>query len=251
MAQEPRVGTRSRVLEDIWPPDDTEESILGSDLHQTTITNLRLGLHEAAVSELPADAPARWRALTQITLLGCRRPDGSAYRTYPDIFVFPHPVDLERTSFSVQHDGPPVLIIEVLSESTYAADLDVLRGKGYSYGQAGVREYLTMDPLRRFLPEGICAWRLRDGLYTPWLPETTGRWRSEVIGVEFGLDGIWSTVHTYDGDRMLREFEVGHVRATLRDERERFSEERHRWREEVASRDAELQQLRQRLAERG
>jgi len=129
-----------------------------------------------------------------------------------------------------------VLIIEVLSESTYAADLDVLRGKGYSYGHAGVREYLTMDPLRRFLPEGIRAWRLQGDCYRPWLPETTGRWRSETIGVEFGLDGVWSTVHTLAGVPMLREEEVGH--------------ERERWQEELARKDAELQQLRQRLAER-
>ena len=31
-----------------WPPDDTEESILGTDLHQTTITNLRWGINEVA-----------------------------------------------------------------------------------------------------------------------------------------------------------------------------------------------------------
>ena len=28
-----------------WPPDDTEESILGSDRHQLTITNVRLGVN--------------------------------------------------------------------------------------------------------------------------------------------------------------------------------------------------------------
>jgi len=142
-----------------------------------------------------------------------------------------------------------VLIIEVLSESTYAADLDVLRGKGYSYGHAGVREYLTMDPLRRCLPEGIRAWRLQGDSYRPWLPETTGRWRSETIGVEFGLDGVWSTVHTLAGVPMLREEEVGHERERWQEELHRVGEERNHWQEEVERRDAELRQLRQRLAE--
>jgi hypothetical protein len=31
-----------------WPPDDTEESVLGTDLHQTTIRNLTLGINMAA-----------------------------------------------------------------------------------------------------------------------------------------------------------------------------------------------------------
>ena len=31
-----------------WPLDDTEESVLGTDLHQTTIVNLRLGINMAA-----------------------------------------------------------------------------------------------------------------------------------------------------------------------------------------------------------
>jgi hypothetical protein len=31
-----------------WPPDDTEESVMGTDQHQMTILNLRLGTNEAA-----------------------------------------------------------------------------------------------------------------------------------------------------------------------------------------------------------
>jgi hypothetical protein len=34
----------------IWPPDDTEESVLGTTLHQGTITNARLGLNEEALA---------------------------------------------------------------------------------------------------------------------------------------------------------------------------------------------------------
>src|SRR5207237_452486 len=82
--------------------------------------------------------PVPWKALSQITLLGCVRYDGSAYRTIPDVFVYPRPIDPNRGSVALEVDGPPVLIIEVLSESTYDVDLDLKRGKGYSYGRAGV-----------------------------------------------------------------------------------------------------------------
>ena len=39
-----------------WPPDDTEESVLGLLLHQTTITNARYGLNEAATAGVPRAA---------------------------------------------------------------------------------------------------------------------------------------------------------------------------------------------------
>src|SRR2546430_10328037 len=73
------------------------------------------------------------------------RPDGSAYRTYPDVFVYPHFIAPDRGSVTLEVDGPPVLIIEVLSESTYEADVDLVRGKGYSYARAGVPEYMALD----------------------------------------------------------------------------------------------------------
>jgi hypothetical protein len=104
---------------EVWPPDDTEESILGTDLHQTTITNLRLGINEVARLRQAPGQPVPWKALSQIVLLGCVRPDGSAYRTYPDVLVYPHVIDPERGSVTLEVDGPPVLIIDVLSESTY------------------------------------------------------------------------------------------------------------------------------------
>jgi len=38
-----------------WPPDDTEESVLGTNLHQATITNVRWGLNEVASLFMPTD----------------------------------------------------------------------------------------------------------------------------------------------------------------------------------------------------
>jgi hypothetical protein len=129
MASETQMRPRPFPPGDAWPPDDTEESILGTDLHQTTITNLRWGINEVAHLRRTPGQPLPWQALSQIALLGCERPDGSAYRTFPDVVVYPHPIDPGRGSLTLAVDGPPVLIIEVLSESTFEADIDLVRGK--------------------------------------------------------------------------------------------------------------------------
>ena len=52
MASETQTRPRPFPPTDAWPPDDTEESIVGTDLHQTTITNLRWGLNEVARLQL-------------------------------------------------------------------------------------------------------------------------------------------------------------------------------------------------------
>jgi Uma2 family endonuclease len=199
-----------------WPPNDTEESILGTDLHQTTIRNLVLGLNGAARVSRAAGDPVPWRALTQMLLLGCRRPDGSYYRTYPDVVVYRKTIDPNRGSHTVDVDGPPVVIIEVLSETTCDVDIDPVRGKVYSYAHAGVQEYLTFDPAGLYLPEGVRAWRLRDGVYGPWKPEPDGRYRSETLPVAVALEGSIAAVYLADGRRMHQEDEVEEEIARLR-----------------------------------
>jgi hypothetical protein len=212
----------------MWPPHDTEESVLGTDRHQTTITNLRWGVNEAAHVGLPDGHPVPWQALSQIALLGCLRADGSPFRVYPDIFVYPRPIDPGRGSLTIHVDGPPVLLVEVLSEAIYEVGLDLEHGKGYSYARAGIAEYLTIDHTRRFLPEGIRAWRLVDGVYQPWLPDGdtrdsgSGRWQSQQIPIAIGLEDDWATVYRRDGDRILREGQVEAEHARLRAEVERL-----------------------------
>jgi len=213
MASETPVRPRQRASTTPWPPHDSEESIVGTDLHQTTITNVRWAMNEAArrvaasqgaQGTIPATLP--WQALSQIILLGCMRADCSLYRTLPDVFVYPRRVDPRTSSLTVQVDGPPRLIVEVLSEATYEADLE--QGKGFSYARAGVREYLAIDPTSAYLPEGIRAWRLIDGVYRPWDAADDGRWHSAEIGVSIGLEGVLATVYTLEGRRLLREGEV-------------------------------------------
>ena len=202
------VSIPARGATALWPPDDTEESIVGMDRHQLDITSLRTGINEEA-HHAAAGGPLPWQAITQIMYLGCTRPDGSPYTVYPDLYVFAGPKDRSRGSYSLSRDGPPALIVEVASESTHAVDLDLARGKGWSYRHAGVAEYLVLDPTGAFVPELGRGWRLAGGAYAPWLPDAAGRWRSARIGVAIGVEGGLAAVYRPDGRRQLREGEVG------------------------------------------
>ena len=225
-----------------WPPDDTEESVLGTNLHQATITNLRVGLNEAAAALTPLDQTLPWQALSQTIITGFRRRDGTRYKTLPDVFVYRQAIDENRKSLLVETDGPPALIVEALSESTYENDLDLTDGKGFSYAQAGVREYLVLDPAGEFVSPRGQGWRLHDGVYRPWLPDDDGRWHSQEIEAAIGLEGVHATVYTADGRRQLREGEIAREIA-------RRDAELARRDAELACRDAELAALR-RLVER-
>ncbi len=228
MTSETQTRTRRISSREVWPLDDTEESILGTDLHQTTITNLRPGINGVAhLSRLPGQ-PLPWQALSQIALFGCLRPDDSEYKTYPDVFVYTHPIDQNRGSVALALDGPPVLIIEVLGKSTYAVDIDLARGKGYSYARAGVREYLAIDPTHAFIRGSGRGWRLVDGVYLPWEPDESGRWHSEQIEVLLGLEGMLAMVYTREGQS---QFPEGEITA------------------ELARKDAEIARLRRQLDE--
>ncbi len=231
----------------LWPPDDTEESVLGTNLHQTTIRVLITGINEAAALATAEGATVPWQAGGQTMIRDFRRPDGTSYTTLPDVFVYRRPWDDGRGSLRVTTDGPPVLIVEVLSDETHEQDLDMERGKGYSYAHAGVAEYLILDPAHAYLTEGGQGWRLAGGGYQPWQPGPTRRWASEALPLAFGLEGARAAVYAADGHRLLRE---GEAERTLL--RERAASER-RLREELARAErayaAELAQLRRRLEE--
>ena len=237
----------------VWPPDDTEESVLGTNLHQTTITNLRLGLNEVAALQAEERGVLPWQAGGQTMISGFRRPHGSSYTTLPDVFVYGHVFDLERASFTVEGDGPPLLIIEVLSPETQRSDRDLVRGKGYSYARASVREYLLLDPAGAYLAEQGQGWRLERGSYQPWQRAADGLWHSQEIAVALGLEGVQVAVHAIDGHRVLREGENERERSRLRRERAQQvaqqMEERQQHAAELTAKDAELAALRRRLEE--
>lgn len=167
-----------------------------------------MGLNEVASLLAPDGHAPPWHALSQTAISGLRRPDGSTYTVLPDVFIYRQPIDERRATLHLEHDGPPVLIIEVLSQETYRNDLNLERGKGFSYAQAGVREYVLLDPTGEFLPERLRGLRLGGHGYVRRPPDATGRWHSREIGAAIAFEGVSIVVFTGDGQRQLREGEV-------------------------------------------
>ncbi|MCA1599688.1 MAG: hypothetical protein LC769_11875 [Chloroflexi bacterium] len=67
----------------VWPPDDTEESVVGTNLHQLTITNLRWGINEIARLHTAPGAAVPWQALNQTVVMGFPRADARATKRCP------------------------------------------------------------------------------------------------------------------------------------------------------------------------
>jgi Uma2 family endonuclease len=121
----------------------------------------------------------------------------------PDIIVHLTLTDGPRFSLDIAVDGPPTLAIEILGAATaHTWDLNVAEptGKPQLYAAAGIREYLTFDPLAEFIREQVRAWHLSPNGLTPWLPEErTGRWRSPSLGVSFAVQDALLRIYDQDG----------------------------------------------------
>jgi len=188
----------------LWPPDDTEESVLGTHYHQDTITNARTGINEVAVALAGEGGEPPFRAGGQTLITGLRRPDGSAYPVLPDVFVYPYAFDMDLPSMSLRAHGPPSLAVEVLSPWTWRADVDMTAGKSWTYADARIREYLILDPAGRYLGAQGQGWQLEGGRYVPWLPDGRGRWAS-ALGFGLGFEGLLLVVSLADGRAVPRE----------------------------------------------
>ncbi len=189
-----------------WPPDDSEESVVGSEYHQRIIDGVRDGLEMAGIA-----AGASWHVHSQVTIGGFRRLDGSPYTMLPDVFVVPvanpHPESGRPLTFA--EVGVPCLAVEVLSDTTFRWDLDDRRGKAWSYAEAGVAEYIAVDYARRYMSESVRALRLVAGRWAPWPISPTGRWESAQLGVSFAFDGLYLRVYDAEGRLQPLSHEVG------------------------------------------
>ena len=117
---------------------------------------------------------------------------GGRRRVAPDLVLYLVPRSAPSVgAFAVEHDGPPDLVIEVLSEGTWRKDVGVgskISDKKHFYAEAGVREYWIYDPEKR-RPDGLLLQGFplqADGLYREILPHAE-RWSSDVLGTQWGL----------------------------------------------------------------
>jgi len=105
----------------------------------------------------------------------------------PDITFMAH------SGFDRLHDthveGPPNLIVEVLTQESTALD----RGEKFAaYEAAGVSEYWLVDPVREHVDLYVLG---PDGLYDMHRPDIAGRLRSRVLrGFVVELDLLWKRV---------------------------------------------------------
>jgi Uma2 family endonuclease len=161
--------------------DDTEEDLVGSDLHQDAITDIHIGLATYAQEQgLP------WYVTKQVMLIAML--GRQEWHPSPDVYVVPGVSAHPRTSYDTRVEPFPPFIVEVASSSTVDRDLDVKRRL---YELLGAREYLIFDPTGESLGTVVRAWHSgAPGAATgtappwePWEPDEGGIWRSAVLGL--------------------------------------------------------------------
>jgi Uma2 family endonuclease len=223
-----------------WPPSDTEESVVGTDWHQTTLMNVRWAINGLARAAAGPDEPAPWQASSQILIRGFSRRDLSPYSVMPDVFVYRKPFARERQSLSLLRDGAPVLIVEVVSESSAEVDADPQAGKGWVYAHAGVQEYVVLDPSGLYMDVPLRGWYLADDRYQNTALDAQGVWHSRELPLAIGFPDDQVAVYDRDGRRQLREGEISALLALHR-------EDLAQYKEDLAQKDAEIAALRRRL----
>lgn len=210
--------------------DDTEETLVGASYHQDAIVTVYQSLQwHRRLHGLP------WFIGNQLKLLVPRAGGRPAYSPSPDLLVHTTLGTDPRASLSVAREGPPALIIEVLSPATgLGTDLDPA-GKLGAYAAMGVAEYLTFDPTGEIIADQLRAWRLgSDGMYAPWEPTAAWRWES-ALGIAFAPQG-WQ----------LRVFDEAGVPIPRYDEMAYRAREQER---RIVERTAQLQEQERELGE--
>jgi Uma2 family endonuclease len=227
-----------------WPADlsalkdDTEEDLVGSDLHQDAIQTLFEGLWLAGPGRgLP------WHVSRQLMVLMGQVGSKVDWRPSPDILVQLHGGSAPLTSFDAEALGVPPLVMEVASPSTFAYDVGAKRD---GYLAVGVREYLVFDPTGELLGEAVRAWRAEAGMFVPWRAGSDGHWQSHEVPVTFQPEGLELRVYDADDRRLptFREQDRLRVAALLQAEEERRQADAERRRAEHLEQQADEERRR-------
>ena len=121
--------------------------------------------------------------------------DGALAYTRPSILVYREPkADLDPAgAFHVEADGPPELVIEILSRRTRTKDVGVggqVADKREHYRRIGVREYWVYNPERLESDQGLGlfhGFRLQGDAYAPIKVQAEQGWPSAVLGTRWVL----------------------------------------------------------------
>ncbi len=215
--------------------DDTEEDLVGTDLHQRAIRTLCENL-----LHVQEKRGAPWHVGMQLTTLMGDVPGKKDWRPSPDVLAHLTAGPGNLSSLDAVALGAPHLVIEVLSESTWAYDLGK---KKTAYYHAGVQEYLVFDPTTEYLGTDVRAWRRAPRSLVPWRAEANGRWHSRVIDVSLHPQSMLLRVTDRDGQLMPTLGEAVRLaeRERLVAEQERRAAEQERRRADDAVRLAEEQ----------
>lgn len=234
---------REQPLDYSWLHDDEEEDLVGADWHQDAIRALSISLKTLARRQYPS-----WHIGDQLTLIG-DKPGGTDWRPAPDVSIHPRLGPEARQDIDVRVEGPPALVIEAASTSTWKYDVSLestRRGKrqaGKAFGYLvllRIPEYLLFDPYGEFLADQVQAWRRVGDVVQEWQPDADGHYHSHELGISFHPDGPLLRVFDTDGQPVPYWFEAAHENDVLR----RQAAENEALRQRIAALEAELEQLR-------
>jgi Uma2 family endonuclease len=151
----------------------------------------------------------------------------------------------KRESFDCVREGTrPSLVIEVVSSKDAELRRNDYEHKVRIYEQAGVPEYIILDPPSRLTKDRflLTGYRLgTGGKYQPIQPDLKGFLLSETTNLLFGAAEGGQTLQVIDavtGERLLTSLEVKEAQ-TLEAEARRVAEERAAQERERAEREAE------------
>ncbi len=208
--------------------DDTEEDLVGTDLHQRAIRTLCENL-----LHVQEKRRAPWHVGMQLTTLMGDVPGKKDWRPSPDVLVHLTAGPGNLSSLDAVALGAPQLVVEVLSEGTWGRDVNL---KKEAYWHAGVVEYLIFDPTTTYLGTDVQAWRRASRGFVPWRASAGGRWHSRMIDVTLHPRGMLLRVTDRDGQLMPTLGEAVRLaeRERLAAEQERLAAEQERRRADEA-----------------
>ena len=174
-------------------------------IHNDAACNLRNFIQ----LRLGARGLERFRIATDVYLYASA-PHEDMQRAAPDVFLYLkiRPDRGQTVTFHAAFDGPPDLVIEILSRSTWTKDIgvgDTLAAKKRFYQRMGVPEYWIYDPerLRGAEAARLEGFRLAEGVFVPIASED-GLWHSAVLEAEWGIGPpLYDGVDRYAPMRLL------------------------------------------------